>query len=111
MNNTIQSAEAWIKKHYEEDVKNHFIGFINRENEEQTYKEYSELFPLKKLENTMIEFAKYHCEEQLKAILENVKLGNKQIIFRDKEKENGYLDLPIVDKESIINAYDLNNIK
>jgi hypothetical protein len=51
-------------------------------------------------------FAKLHCEAQLKAILENASLiteGGLKLKYSD-----GYGDL---DKDSIINAYDLNQIK
>ena len=50
----------------------------------------------------LIEFAKLHCEAMLKAILENVEL-----------KRDAGQDLTgiFVDTDSIINAYDLNQIK
>jgi hypothetical protein len=47
----------------------------------------------------MIEFAKLHCESQLKAILDKAKPIHK-----------GY-GLFGIDKDSITNAYDLNQIK
>jgi hypothetical protein len=60
----------------------------------------------------MIEFAKLHCEAQLKAILENVKMGTKRVLWDDpKENEDAYMNVSIIDKDSIINAYDFNNIK
>jgi hypothetical protein len=52
--------------------------------------------------NTMIEFAKLHAEAALKAV---------------SEKQTGYwyngqfVNQSIVDKESILNAYPLTNIK
>lgn len=50
----------------------------------------------------MIEFAKLHCEAQLKAILEKA----------DTKLEKGVMDeYRVVDKDSIINAYGLNQIK
>jgi hypothetical protein len=58
------------------------------------------------LPNLLIEFAKLHCEEQLKAILKNASLiteGGLKLKYSD-----GYGDL---DKDSIINAYNLNRIK
>lgn len=71
----------------------------------------------------MIEFAKLHCEAQLEAILENAKLDvKKKSQFGksrkwQKVKDNEEVDLfsyemqYFVDKNSIINAYNLNNIK
>lgn len=58
------------------------------------------------VEQTMIEFAKLKCQEQLKAILENVKTKEDVAIFQ----EGQYMQT-VIDKDSIINAYDLNNIK
>lgn len=58
------------------------------------------------LPNLLIEFAKLHCKAQLKAILENASLiteGGLKLKYSD-----GYGDL---DKDSIINAYNLNRIK
>jgi hypothetical protein len=50
----------------------------------------------------MIEFAKLHCEAQLKAILEKA----------DTKLEKGVMDeYRVVDEDSIINAYNLNQIK
>jgi 2-polyprenyl-3-methyl-5-hydroxy-6-metoxy-1,4-benzoquinol methylase len=58
------------------------------------------------IKQAMIEFAKYHCKSQLEAILNDVKTKN------DWEGNTGseYYDI-IVDMDSIINAYNLNNIK
>ena len=55
---------------------------------------------------TMIEFAKLHCEAQLKAILENVKTKKDIAIFAE-----GTYEQTVVDENSIINAYDINQIK
>ena len=59
----------------------------------------------------MIEFAKLHCVEQLKAIHEKVKLCdyNEDCSYEDSDD-----DLPeylMVDRDSITNAYPLENIK
>ncbi len=53
------------------------------------------------------EFAKLHCEAQLKAILAKI---TTYILYQD---ENGVLEEPIVyvDKDSIVTAYSLDNIK
>jgi hypothetical protein len=56
----------------------------------------------------MIEFAKLHCEAQLKAILENAKTN----LIEDECPLTGQLfETREIDKDSIINAYNLNNIK
>ena len=52
------------------------------------------------VQEAMIEFAKLHCEAQLSAILSNA--TTRFIPFTDDEE---------VDKDSIINAYPLDNIK
>jgi hypothetical protein len=123
MENNIPTAEEWIKKHYEEDVKNHFIGFSRRQNVEQTYKEYAEIYPLKKLEDTMIEFAKLHVEAALKKASENAIWdsisndigfgGSAGYDFIDTDYAGdpctGYKIS--VNKDSIINAYPLDKIK
>jgi hypothetical protein len=54
----------------------------------------------------MIEFTKLKCQEQLQAILENVKI---KIEWEGTPGLTPYET--VVDKDSIINAYDLNNIK
>lgn len=54
----------------------------------------------------MIEFAKLHCEAQAKVISENVK--TKEV---DGGYQGGGTSITIVDKESILNAYPLTNIK
>jgi hypothetical protein len=54
----------------------------------------------------MIEFAKLHCAAQLKAILENVKTKSDVAIFQE-----GQYTQTVMNKDSIINAYDLNQIK
>jgi hypothetical protein len=53
----------------------------------------------------MIEFAKLHCEAQLKAIIENVQMTG--ISYGNDKSITDYE----VDKDSIINAYPLDLIK
>jgi hypothetical protein len=60
----------------------------------------------------MIEFAKLHCEAQLKDILENAcmkeyKEGDWDSCWISNDMGDGY----VLDKNSIINAYPLTNIK
>ena len=59
----------------------------------------------KAIQESMIEFAKLHCEAQLKAILENVKV--KTIVTSGGLR----IKKTIIDKDSIIKAYNLNDIK
>ena len=54
----------------------------------------------------MIEFAKIHCELQLKTILNNVRIKDEWSGNTGSE----YCDT-VVDRESIINAYPIENIK
>jgi len=81
------------------------------------------------LDKMLIEFAKLHCEEQLKAILEKVKLKHD---YHDDVYDSNYCDkveaefcslrtdgdgmpyaadLINVNKDSILNAYPLDKIK
>jgi hypothetical protein len=126
----IPTAEEWIKKHYEEDVKIHFINFSRRENKEQTYKEYAQIHPLKKLEETMIEFAKLHVEAFRQEILKNGKIKEEFFSTEDTSLSSikeiiangGYgryniygdvygVDKVSIDRDSILNNYPLENIK
>jgi hypothetical protein len=64
------------------------------------------------LNYAMIEFAKMHCEAQLKAILENACM--KEYNQGDWDTcwiSNDMGDVYVLDKNSITNAYDLNQIK
>ena len=61
---TIPTAEEYVKKHYEVDVKNHFLNFDIKGTE--TYAEYAKRNPLKTLSEGFIEFAKMHVEQALK---------------------------------------------
>jgi hypothetical protein len=63
------------------------------------------LFDLYEVQQVMIEFAKLHCEAQVKEITEKVKVV---YIEPDGCATGDYYD---VDKDSIINAYNLNDIK
>jgi hypothetical protein len=80
----------------------------------------------KDIKTAMIEFTKLHLEAQLEAILKNVKLDMKKKSLYNKksrwkkvplkEQEEGvdifsYECQTFVDKNSIIKAYPLNNVK
>lgn len=78
MNNTIPTAEEFYLKNTSTKVCSWYV------------------------KDQMIEFARLHCEAQLKAILKNVST---------KVEYSGIGEEVIVDKDSIINAYPLNQIK
>jgi len=60
--------------------------------------------------NIMIEFTKLHLEAQKEAILKNVKTKERKRIFKASSgTEYGYTT--VIDKNSIKNAYPLNNVK
>ena len=58
----------------------------------------------------LIEFAKLHCEAQLKVILENAKTKTKMIPYTGV-RAGGSFPVEVIDKDSIINAYPLDLIK
>ena len=63
------------------------------------------------VEQLMVDFAKYHVEQTLLKASE-VPLITKRILFDDpKEGEDTYFNVDLVDKESILTAYPLDNIK
>jgi hypothetical protein len=55
--------------------------------------------------DALIEFARLHCEAQLKAILEKATIETKCYEFGDMDEYH------VINKDSIINAYPLTNIK
>ena len=76
----------------------------------------SENHSLIDIEKIMIEFAKLHLEAQLQAILENVKCEDFYV-YGTSEDESRIAEYNLeglkglVDKDSIKNAYSLNNVK
>ena len=62
------------------------------------------------VQKALIEFAKRHCQAQQEAILENVKTKQKKKINQGSSGSE-YHYSTIIDKNSIINAYPLDNIK
>jgi hypothetical protein len=70
------------------------------------------------ISEAMIEFTKLHCESQLKAILENVKINEmknyscamENMIVSDNSFSTENYEY-YIDTNSIIKAYNLNNIK
>ena len=78
MNNTVPTAEEFLKDNMSSPTK----GWSEKKR--------------------LIEFARLHCEAQLKAILEKVET---------KIEYSGIGEEVIIDKDSIIEAYPLNQIK
>jgi hypothetical protein len=70
---------------------------------------FKEPFKNSQYSKLLIEFAKLKCEEQLTAILENVKTKDDYSFCGNTGSE--YPPDTIVDKDSILNAYPLNLIK
>ena len=62
------------------------------------------------VKSAMIEFAKFHCIEQAKVISEKARTMD-DINSYSGNTGSEYPPDTIVDKDSILNAYDLNNIK
>lgn len=91
----IPSAEEWLSNHKElssYDVAYHDEGGYQGVDENKLYK-------------IMIEFAKLHVEAALKAASEKVSLTD----FAYEFLQEGAYDA--IDKETILNAYPLDNIK
>lgn len=80
--------------------------FIISKEIKQLRDQFSQISFLKADAEMLKAFAKLKCQEQLQAILENVKI---KIEWEGTPGLTSYKT--IVDKDSIINAYDLNNIK
>ncbi len=58
----------------------------------------------------MIEFAKFHVEAALKAASEKANtIVHKHV--HDEDEIDGYILIDIINKNSILNAYPLENIK
>lgn len=75
--------------------------FLKEENLNKVF----ESKPNNYLETILIEFAKIHCKAQAEAICENVKTKTQKAIFVE-----GSWNETIVDKDSILTAYPLENI-
>lgn len=99
MNNTIPTAEEFIKKYYEIDVKNHFLNFDK--NGKETYIEYAERNPLKTLEQVFIEFATLHVQACKQEIVKNAEIS----------ETFGGMGISTINEGSILNSYPIENIK
>jgi hypothetical protein len=78
-----------------------FFGFINGEI----------AYPPDFVHRTAIEFAKLHCEAQLKAILKKARIKHSGPYFYKDDITFVNLKCIKIDKNSITNAYNLNQIK
>jgi len=86
------TAEQYLE---EQEIENNSI--YNYEGEDVGY-----------ISNAMIKFAKLHCEEQARIISENACLTLESEISINGACCSITAE---IDKDSILNAYDLNNIK
>lgn len=81
-----------------EEFLDNVSSHLDEDSDEFYYKE-----EVKKL---MIKFAKYHVEQALKEAVEKVIIGKKGAFGTYWNRGN-----LVVDEESILNSYDLTNIK
>jgi hypothetical protein len=57
-------------------------------------------------------WVRLHCIEQARVISEKATLATEKVLWDDpKEGEDAYMDFKVIDKNSILNAYSLDNIK
>jgi hypothetical protein len=97
MENNITSKEL---------LRLHYHGF----NDEQ-FNEFISKFPGIEIKYIMVQFAKLKCQEQLQSILRKAKVKHKgPYYFTDNNTFINKKNIK-VNKDSIINAYDLNSIK
>jgi hypothetical protein len=67
-------------------------------------------FSIEAINQHMIKFTKLHCIEQARVISEKAKIETFMTFIKNVESAT-YLNDVFVDKDSILNAYDLNIIK
>lgn len=96
----IMTAEEIAKKIFPDDAESGF-QFDSFNNTTKNF-----------IKKAMIEFAKLHVTEALKQAYQKAELkeqekGDEQICFMANDMGDAY----VLDKDSILNAYDLNNIK
>lgn len=97
----------------EEMLIKHLATSLNNDNvtPEQHYKKWKKIYPEtdKFFKTAMQEFTKLHCEKQARVISKKVEFSGGGTYKTD----SGHLSSSpiIIDKDSILNAYDLNNIK
>ena len=87
----------------EEQLRLHYHGFSDKQ-----FNEFISRFPGIEIKYAMIEFAKLHVKAALKAASENAK--TKESWWQDNNIPNG-ASYTEVDRQSILKAYPLENIK
>lgn len=66
---------------------------------------------LKSPGDIMIEFAKLHVEAALKEASEKVKMKDINEDCHFEDEDGNYPEIMVFDRDAILNAYPLNNIK
>jgi len=102
----IPTAESFLKENFNIKIEKHFQNFDL--NETQSYQDYEKNNPLPKMYEVMIEFTKLHCIAQRDAILENVRI---EYFLQGKDDFGDDVYGQKINKESILTAYPLDNIK
>jgi hypothetical protein len=100
--NNLPTAEEWINQQFEKQLINTNDIYASKDG----------------VIEAMIIFAKLHCEAQLKAIIKNVKINEmknyscamENMIVSDTSFSTENYEY-YIDTNSIIKAYNLNNIK
>lgn len=64
-----------------------------------------------KITKDMIEFAKLHVQEALKQASEKSLMKDVNEDCHYEDEEGNFPEIYFIDKDSILNAYNLNNIK
>ena len=64
-----------------------------------------------KITKAMIEFAKLHVQEALKQAIEKSLMKDVNEDCHYEDEEGNFPEIYFIDKDSILNAYNLNNIK
>ena len=64
-----------------------------------------------KITKVMIEFAKLHVQEALKQASEKSLMKDVNEDCHYEDEEGNFPEIYFIDKDSILNAYNLNNIK
>ena len=64
-----------------------------------------------KITKAMIEFAKLHVQEALKQASEKSLMKDVNEDCHYEDEEGNFPEIYFIDKDSILNAYDLDNIK
>ena len=102
----IPTAESFLKENFNIKIGKHFQNFDL--NGTQSYQDYEKNNPLPKMYEVMIEFARLHCIAQRETILENARTESF-MYGKDEYGEEQFTE--IIDQDSIIEAYPLDNIK